>query len=191
MGIPSFGLMENGTAFFGRADGGCQIILDGSNGVIYGGGNGYVTSPSIKDPMWNAMRISLTDNTRNGRKEKILMMNDIAVGELDPFRDSAGGDGNQDKIAGSYTSVNVYKGQHSEYSDGPDCPPVENAVRLDFYEYFDGVNPEGAYNPDSRFKFPSWYKKIWEKATIQRNSNLPYFLNDDYAYVCVDQLPDF
>ncbi len=76
MGIPSFGLMENGTAFFGRADGGCQIVIDGSNGVIYGGGNGYLTSPSIKDPMWNCMRISLVDNTRDAYKEKILLPED-------------------------------------------------------------------------------------------------------------------
>jgi len=39
-GYASFGLMENGTAFFGRADRGGRIIIDGYNAVIYGGGNG-------------------------------------------------------------------------------------------------------------------------------------------------------
>lgn len=71
-GIVTFGLMENGTAFFGRKDGGAQIVIDGSNGTIYGGGNGYMTSPTVNDPMWNSMRLTLTDLTRDQYKERTV-----------------------------------------------------------------------------------------------------------------------
>lgn len=64
-GVCSFGLMENGVAFFGRANGGAQIVLDGSNGVIRGGGNGFARTPSISDPMWNCMRLNLVDLTHD------------------------------------------------------------------------------------------------------------------------------
>lgn len=70
-GVESFGLLENGTAFFGRADGGGRIILDGSNGVIYGGANGTFKSPSIGDPMWNQMRLNLVDLTHIAENDDI------------------------------------------------------------------------------------------------------------------------
>lgn len=62
-GVASFGLMENGTAFFGRADRGGRIIIDGFNASIYGGANGIFKSPEIGDPMWNAMRLNFVDLT--------------------------------------------------------------------------------------------------------------------------------
>lgn len=63
-GVQSFGLMENGTAFFGRADGGGRIIIDGANATMYGGANGQLPGPTdIVDPMWNAMRLSFVDFT--------------------------------------------------------------------------------------------------------------------------------
>lgn len=62
-GVASFGLLENGTAFFGRADRGARIIIDGNNAVIYGGINGEFTDPEIGDPMWNGMRLTLADLT--------------------------------------------------------------------------------------------------------------------------------
>lgn len=175
MGVPSFGLMENGTAFFGRADGGCQIVIDGSNGVIYGGGNGYLTSPSIRDPMWNCMRITLVDNTRDAYKEKILLPEDHFL--TTP----------EETVTGAYTSVNVYKGQDSNANE-PVCPPTDNPVRLDFSEFFAGVNSE-IYSPDSKYKLPSWYKQVWERATVKRNGDLPYYVNADYK--CVDDLPNY
>lgn len=175
MGVPSFGLMENGTAFFGRADGGCQIVIDGSNGVIYGGGNGYLTSPSIKDPMWNAMRISLVDNTRDAYKEKIKLPEDHAWSSP------------EETVTGAYTSVNVYKGQESNEND-PVCAVTDNPVRLDFHEFFAGVNENG-YDMNSRYKLPKWYEQVWENATVKRNSLLPYFLQEGYA--CATDLPDY
>lgn len=60
-GISSFGILENGTAYFGRADRGGRIIIDGTNATIYGGGNGIMDSPSVGDPMWNTMRLTLAD----------------------------------------------------------------------------------------------------------------------------------
>ena len=62
-GVSSFGIMENGTAFFGRADRGGRIIIDGYNATIYGGANGMLEDPSIGDPMWNNMRLTLVDLT--------------------------------------------------------------------------------------------------------------------------------
>ncbi|DAY92147.1 MAG TPA: hypothetical protein [Caudoviricetes sp.] len=62
-GVKSFALMENGTAFFGRADRGGRIMIDGTNATIYGGGNGEMGSPTIGDPMWNSMRLTLCDLT--------------------------------------------------------------------------------------------------------------------------------
>jgi hypothetical protein len=55
--------MENGTAFFGRADRGGRIWIDGFNATISGGGNGKLTSPFIGDPMWNNMRLTFVDLT--------------------------------------------------------------------------------------------------------------------------------
>lgn len=62
-GISSFGLLENGTGFFGRADRGGRIIFDGCNATMYGGANGIMDSPEIGDPMWNTMRLSFVDLT--------------------------------------------------------------------------------------------------------------------------------
>jgi hypothetical protein len=64
-GIGSFGIMENGTAFFGRADRGGRIIIDGFNATIYGGANGILLDPTIGDPMWNNMRITFVDLTHS------------------------------------------------------------------------------------------------------------------------------
>lgn len=76
-GYTSFGLLENGTAFFGRKDRGGRIIIDGYNATIYGGANGELTSPAIGDPMWNSMRLTMVDlthatgnyDTRNDKDE--------------------------------------------------------------------------------------------------------------------------
>ena len=63
-GVSSFGIMENGTAFFGRADRGGRIVIDGYNAQIYGGMNGE-TGTEIggnRDmDMTNRMRLSFID----------------------------------------------------------------------------------------------------------------------------------
>lgn len=72
-GISSFGIMENGTAYFGRADKGGRIIIDGTNAQIYGGWEidpckgQFDTQPICPAPeervggMWNRMRLSFLD----------------------------------------------------------------------------------------------------------------------------------
>ena len=62
-GVISFGIMENGTAFFGRADRGGRIVIDGHNAQIYGG----LTEDSNRlggdrdIDMSNRMRLSFID----------------------------------------------------------------------------------------------------------------------------------
>lgn len=70
-GVTSFGIMENGTAFFGRADAGGRIVIDGSNAQIYGGWNidpcdgsqfGYDGDVCNRNGgMWNRMRLNFLD----------------------------------------------------------------------------------------------------------------------------------
>lgn len=59
-GVISFGIMENGTAFFGRADRGGRIIIDGFNAQIYGG-SGIETKTGLEADMRNRMRLSFID----------------------------------------------------------------------------------------------------------------------------------
>lgn len=125
--------------------------------------------------MWNCMRITLVDNTRDAYKEKILLPEDHFL--TTP----------EETVTGAYTSVNVYKGQDSNANE-PVCPPTDNPVRLDFSEFFAGVNGE-IYSPDSKYKLPGWYKQVWERATVKRNGDLPYYVNADYK--CVDDLPNY
>lgn len=70
-GHASFGLLENGTAFFGRSDRGGRIIIDGYNATIYGGANGVFESPEIGDPMWNTMRLTFVDLTHAANGDKL------------------------------------------------------------------------------------------------------------------------
>lgn len=60
-GIISFGIMENGTAFFGRADRGGRIVIDGYNAQIYGGFAGEDIEGSRDMDMTNRMRLSFID----------------------------------------------------------------------------------------------------------------------------------
>lgn len=83
-GVISFGIMENGTAFFGRADRGGRIVIDGYNAQIYGGLAGEATNDidgSRDMDMTNRMRLSFIDfdniawnehigNTDDNEKEK-------------------------------------------------------------------------------------------------------------------------
>lgn len=83
-GVISFGIMENGTAFFGRADRGGRIVIDGYNAQIYGGLAGEATNDidgSRDMDMTNRMRLSFIDfdniawndhigNTDNNEKEE-------------------------------------------------------------------------------------------------------------------------
>lgn len=59
-GVNSFGILENGTAFFGRADRGGRIIIDGFNAQIYGG-TGIERKTGLEADMRNRMRLSFID----------------------------------------------------------------------------------------------------------------------------------
>lgn len=59
-GVNSFGIMENGTAFFGRADRGGRIIIDGFNAQIYGGVS-VERDTGLGANMRNRMRLSFID----------------------------------------------------------------------------------------------------------------------------------
>ncbi|MDD4516792.1 hypothetical protein, partial [Massilibacteroides sp.] len=60
-GVSSFGIMENGTAYFGRADQGGRLVIDGFNATIYGGKTGLSGNLGIRDDMSNCMRLSFLD----------------------------------------------------------------------------------------------------------------------------------
>ena len=66
-GVNTFGLMENGTAFFGAKSGGGQIIIDGTSAKIYGGGNSSEEGGDAS----NGMTITLADLKADGSTEAI------------------------------------------------------------------------------------------------------------------------
>lgn len=159
-GVCSFGLMENGVAFFGRANGGAQIILDGSNGVIMGGGNGFARSGGIADPMWNSMRLNLVDLTHNGSHEFVTARDQL---ESEKFTPPA-------------TSVYVPTGHGEDGKENKSVP-----LRLDYTSYFRNPSGEVKYNEDDRqrLRLPSWYMESWRHATVKRTGGLPYYLMYD------------
>lgn len=58
----SFGLMQNGYAFFGKKSGGCQITIDGDNGTIQGGQGGESA---------NGMTLTLVNTGNPDRQDAI------------------------------------------------------------------------------------------------------------------------
>jgi hypothetical protein len=112
-GYASFGIMENGTAFFGRADRGGRIIIDGYNATIYGGANGELRDPTIGDPMWNAMRLTFVDLT-HATGPGVYNPNDgtkIAATEVDGVKQG---------FDGKYYGMN--DGDGNSYFPGRDFP---------------------------------------------------------------------
>lgn len=159
-GVKSFALMENGTAFFGRADRGGRIIIDGANATIYGGGNGVMDSPAIGDPMWNTMRLTLSDLQHTTS-------------------------GNSTNVTGYWTTEEEYQ----EGEDDPDHNkrpdeniPIYTGIQNGDYGYmtqgFDGKYFGYNYGTEAidRNKLPYWYRYIWEKAYIKPDGVPPYWL---------------
>lgn len=165
-GVQSFGLMENGTAFFGRADGGGRIIIDGNNATIYGGANGQLNNAtSITDPMWNCMRLSFVDFTHATSKEvgaitgyehpglsdkqvRALMEIDVTVDPDDVYKNG----GNPDK--------NYYNEWQILFSDdgksGKGCPVFINPNEGDPIEVA-RVTAQKELNSDPRRpKYPKY-----------------------------------
>ena len=68
-GVNTFGLMQNGKAFFGAKTGGGQIVIDGTSAVIYGGGDGS----KIGGEASNGMTITLANlNPSNPSKSNAI-----------------------------------------------------------------------------------------------------------------------
>lgn len=151
-GVQSFGLLENGTAFFGRADGGGRILLDGINGTIYGGANGQMGSPKIGDAMWNSMRISLVDLTH------------------------ATEDYNSSSSDWEYTDIGTSnedlkkKTIHIAMKNG-DKDPIKLGYAGSFYKLEDN----SFISSDS---LPQWYKTVWTNAYVKKDKALPWWLTD-------------
>ena len=53
--------MENGTAFFGRADSGGRIVIDGTSAQIYGGAVDSGGRSLLDADMTNSMRLTFID----------------------------------------------------------------------------------------------------------------------------------
>lgn len=66
----SFGLMEDGTAFFGKQSSGGRITIDGNSAIITGGGGSY------KDSTVPTMTLTLTDKNNSGSTRAISLSND-------------------------------------------------------------------------------------------------------------------
>lgn len=66
-GVNTFGLMENGIAYFGAKTGGGQIVIDGRTAKIYGGGNQAQQGGNAS----NGMTITLADLQEAGTTEAI------------------------------------------------------------------------------------------------------------------------
>jgi len=156
-GYASFGIMENGTAFFGRADRGGRIIIDGYNATIYGGANGEMEDPAIGDPMWNTMRLTFVDLTHatgnlgfddpsNYYNE--LNPQDIAATEVDGIKQGFNGH--------FYGEADIATGGYLTYTD-PSA--IDIAAMNDPHD------------------LPWWYRYVWEHAYIVEEG-YPRFASD-------------
>ena len=72
-GLNTFGLMEDGIAYFGAKSGGGQIVIDGTTAQIYGGGNSPAGSGKgdVGGDAANGMTITLADLNADGNTEAI------------------------------------------------------------------------------------------------------------------------
>lgn len=72
-GVNTFGLMENGIAYFGAKSGGGQIVIDGTTAKIYGGGNYPAGSgqSQVGGDAANGMTITLADLRSVGTTDAI------------------------------------------------------------------------------------------------------------------------
>lgn len=159
-GVQSFGLMENGTAYFGRADGGGRIILDGTNGTIYGGANGEFRSPSIGDNLWNTLRINLVDLThatanQQERAQKWYQPTVVSAEQDEQYKDVEDGDGDTNYYP-ILTSVGAKR------------------ISQGFEGRFFGFNGDDKTNIMSS-RIPAWYEHMWQRAYIKKPGALPYW----------------
>lgn len=165
-GVSSFGLLENGTAFFGRADRGGRIIIDGYNATIYGGANGVLSSPKIGDEMWNNMRITLVDLSHatsdiEDWDGEGVMIRDDDIEIVDEEGNSTSKETDTDKPV--YTSV---QGVSQGFSG----------------KYFGDDSISDNDDPyETKRMLPWWYAQTWYSAYIKPKGQIPYFLIPEMA----------
>lgn len=182
-GVPSFGLLENGTAFFGRLDRGGGIIIDGYNAVIYGGANGVVSSPKIGDNMWNSMRLTMVDLSHATNKEtytaydqngKPTKMSD----EVDIYDEFFFDENGEWK--------NEYPTMETMDDDGlgkleKNQQPVTTPLR-GLTQGFEGSCFANGGNVDDPYgvlnQLPHWYKMVWVGAYIKPKNRSPYWYQE-------------
>lgn len=185
-GYSSFGLLENGTAFFGRADRGGRIIIDGYNATIYGGANGVLSSPRIGDKMWNNMRLTFVDLSH-------------ATSDLEDYTQDADERGNEDNPTGMvYDDDHYVNGRDPDYQqqdlnmesvrpeetgkDGREYPvttAVQGITQGFSGRYFgDGVEERDPYGVSAQL--PWWYAQTWYGAYLKPKGRTPWFLDKNY-----------
>lgn len=166
-GVQSFALLENGTAFFGRADRGGRIVIDGTNATIYGGGNGMFESPTIGDPMWNSMRLTLSDLTHAVSPETGHVTGywkyDDAYSEQGQGTDSPDDDGNGEQRPS-------FVGLPNGYDENGNPKYFEQGFNGAYFLWNDQINTV------DHNKLPFWYKELWSNAYIKPDGALPYWL---------------
>lgn len=165
-GYTSFGLLENGTAFFGRKDRGGRIIIDGYNATIYGGANGELTSPAIGDPMWNSMRLTMVDLTH-------------ATGNYDTRKDKDEDGiiqqrGDDESTIGNDAATNGNMSGEQK----PTTTSVQGVSQGFNGGFFGDKRGSGAeYGVPSQL--PSWYEYIWREAYIKGEGQLPWWMSKE------------
>lgn len=201
-GVQSFGILENGTAYFGRADRGGRIIFDGANATIYGGGNGLLSSPTIGDAMWNNMRLTLVDlthtvNPTTGRVKGYWDETDAAHNA--PTSVAIKGAGNtavQQGFGGLFfehiqddaeTSIEA-----RVFADTHRTSGFSYTLLQDLWSTFNARIKRGAttlakhgFSVNEMLEekkgdktLPIWYKYLWRLAYIKPDGQLPYWLED-------------
>lgn len=188
-GVSSFAILENGTAFFGRADRGGRIIIDGSNATIYGGGNGFLGSPEIGDPMWNCMRLTLVDLTHR---------TSAATGRVEGYWDNS-----TENIPNTIPIKGVGKQQVTQGFNGayfmdenittdPFRGSQEYLRYEDLVENWDEIQKNIDASGDKIFtaesrdgktysskNLPVWYKYLWRFAYVKPDGALPYWYGSE------------
>lgn len=167
-GYSSFGLLENGTAFFGRKDRGGRIIIDGYNATIYGGANGEFKSPKIGDSMWNTMRLTMVDLSHSTSSYK-------------------GQENSEGIIENPEDGDSTLEGRTSENGgniiNGEATTTEVQGIKQGFDGAFFGQGNISGDNYGVINKLPPWYADVWKYAYIKANNAIPWWLeNPTVAY---------
>lgn len=94
-GVSTFGLMQDGKAYFGAKAGGGQIVVDGRHALILGGDVSVYENTGVIMPGANGMYLRLADNSNTGNdgtsandSTKAIGIGRIALKKINPLTDS-------------------------------------------------------------------------------------------------------